>query len=158
MPVQHLLKQVELYRSRRSQRDVRPAWVSGFVDKAAELFDPASDVARVGFDCRLAEDCWEVGLYLGSIEMVGGKEDGMNCKTPFQFDLGRLLELFSEVSKFSWVARPKAEQSATDDPCSLVLIEGLVGEAPLRVTIFSTPPRQAGPGLRQYPNGQRETV
>ncbi len=160
MPVQHLLKQVELYRNRKMQRDVRPAWVSSFVERAAELFDPLSDVARVGFDCRLAEDCWEVGLYLGSIEMVGGKEDGRTCQTPFRYDLGQLLELFSEVSKFSWVARPETERPATEDPapCSLVLIEGLVGEAPLRVKIFAAPPQQAGPGLRQYPNGQRETV
>ena len=60
MPVKHLLKQLEIYRSTRKNRDIRPLWLTDLIGRISELFDPAGDVARVGFECRLTEKSWEL--------------------------------------------------------------------------------------------------
>jgi hypothetical protein len=157
LPVQHLLKQVELYRSNRNNRDVRPEWLTRFVDRAADLFDPAGDIARVGFDCRLDEDGWEVNLFLGSTEIVGGQEDGRKCHCNFEFDLSALVDQFEEIERFSWSAFPDAGSDAIS-PHSFVTLTGVVAENFLRVRIHSIPPTEVGPGFRQFPNGKRESV
>ncbi|MGH7130251.1 MAG: hypothetical protein ACREIV_16900, partial [Planctomycetaceae bacterium] len=58
MPVNHLIRQVELYRERRRERDVRPAAVTEFIEAAAELFEPLMEEGRVGFDCCAGEQRW----------------------------------------------------------------------------------------------------
>lgn len=157
LPVQHLLQQVELYRSNRNNRDVRPEWLSRFIDRTADLFDPFHEVARVGFDCRLDEDGWEVGLYLGTTEIVGGREDGRSRLCNFEFDLNALIGQFSEIERFSWSAFPEAGDAALS-PHSFVTLSGFVDGNLLRLRIHSTPPTQVGPGFRQFPNGKRESV
>ena len=99
MPVKHLLKQAETYRSQRAARDTRPQWVTEFINEAAELFTPVTGVGRVGFDCHLAEDCWVVAMYLGSTEVVGGKDDGHSRHTDFEFDLLELAGRFTEIRR-----------------------------------------------------------
>jgi hypothetical protein len=157
LPVQHLLKQVELYRSNRNNRDVRPEWLTRFIDRTAELFDPAADVARVGFDCRLDEDGWEVNLFLGSTEIVGGKEDGHTRHCNFEFDLSALVDQFDEIERFSWNAIPEAQNGGVC-PHSFVTLTGVVAKSFLRIRIHSVPPAEVGPGLREFPNGKRESV
>ena len=159
LPVQHLIRQVEIYRSKRRQ-GVRPDWLTRFVDDAADLFEPLSEVARVGFDCHLADDRWVVGLYLGSIEIVGGPEDGLAHVPGFEFDVLRLIGQFSEVERIRWNA-PQKESEAEGGPSaegSLLAIDGRVGEHPLRVQVYSQPPQIAGPGLRRYPDGRCDPV
>jgi hypothetical protein len=156
MPVQHLLKQVELYRAKRDTRDVRPEWVTEFIDNAAELFDPYDEVARVGFDCQLAENGWEIAMFLGSVEIVGGREDGMSRHSSFQFDLKSVESQFRKIERVDFESSANAE--AGQSPCARVVVEGIVGENPLRLTICSAAPSEAGPGFREFPNGRRDTV
>ena len=152
MAVKHLLKQAETYRSKRAERDIRPGWVTAFINEAAELFEPITGLGRVGFDCHLAEDCWVVTMYLGSTEVVGGKDDGQSRHTDFQFDLLELTGRFTEIDHFLWGAFP----GCSGDSC--IVIEGRIEENALRLQLFSQPPHVAGPGFRQYPDGHRETV
>lgn len=152
MPIRHLLKQVEIFKSKRAQRDVRPQWVTQFIDEVADLFEPMTDVGRVGFDCRLAEECWFVSLFLGSTEVVGGPEDGQSHYTNFRFDLSPLLERFSRIERFAWNSLP--HQSESDDHGSYITIEGHLEENRLRLDIRSIPPETAGPGFKVYPNGR----
>ncbi len=130
------------------------------IDEVAELFEPLAGVARVGFDCRLAEDRWEVGLYLGTCELVGGKDDGRKKPIDFQFNLQELHRKFNLVERLDWTACPQIGRASQPDrePVSLITIEGYWGDHPLRLNIFETPPVQIGPGLREYPNGRREQV
>lgn len=155
IPVKHLLKQLETYRPQRERRDVRPQWVSDFIDAVAELFEPLSDVGRVGFDCQLTEDRWTLGLYLGLTEIVGGERDGQTCYNGFQIALLPLLELLSEVEHCSWnvIPDPLSEGSLPD---SFLMIEGQVDGNPIRLQIDSVPPPDAGPGIRTFPDGRIE--
>jgi len=158
MPVKHLLQQVEIYRSTRAHRDSRPQWVSEFVDATADLFEPLIKTGRVGFDCQPADDCWIVGLYLGSTEIVGGCDDGQSQHTDFQFDLLRLLELFGDVVRFQWSVFPDHPDSDGLPASSFVTVEGCVDGNPILLQLYSVPPAEAGPGFLQYLDGHRDPV
>lgn len=156
MPIQHLLKQLEAFSSKRESRDIRPEWVTEFIGEVAELFEPLTGVGRVGFDCQFSEDCWVVGMYLGKTEMVGGKCDGHSVNMNFDFNLLGLLNRFCSVQDLKWSAHPTGDEGDSLPARSFITITGLVGENLLRLQIFSTPPETTGPGLRQYPNGEYE--
>ncbi len=158
MPVDHLLKQIEMYKAKRQQRDIRPPWVMEFIDQVAELFEPLKDDGRVGFDCQLAEERWEVGMYLGSTEVVGGKNDGKSRHSNFEFDLKALIDLFTGVSRFGWSAFPEGIDAEDSKAHAFITVEGIVGERPIRLRLHSIPPSEAGPGFRQYPDGRRDTA
>ena len=102
LSARHLLQQIESDRSKRAKRDIRPEWLTAFVECAAELFEPVAEVGRVGFDCRLDEQGWSAALYLGAVEVVGGKSDGQTEQPDFRFDLKALLEQFSRVDALVW--------------------------------------------------------
>lgn len=158
IPVKHLLKQVEMYHSKR-QRGVRPAWLTEFVNDAADLFDPLSDVARVGYDAMLADDRWVVGLFLGRIEIVGGRDDGSTEPPGFEFDVLGLIARFTEVERVRWNAVPaETEEAESFAATSFLSIDGRISENPLRVQVYSVPPSEMGPGLRKYPDGRCDPV
>ena len=158
MPVQHLLRQVEIYRSKRQQgeqADVRPAWMTAFIESIAGLFEPLADDGRAGYDCRMIDGTWVLEMYLGATEIVGGPDDGQLRYTNFQFDLNGLLDRFDTIDRFRWNAIP----GAADDggiARSTVMVSGRVGENQMRMHVHSIPPDDAGPGFREDINGERE--
>ena len=154
MPIRHLLKQVEIFKQTRANRDVRPDWVTRFIDEVADLFDPMTEVGRVGFDCRMDEDCWLVGLFLGSTEIIGGPDDGQSHYTNFQFDLMGLLDKFSSIERLDWHSLPHPEQTEDPNLGSYVTIDGHIDQNRLRLDIRSIPPETAGPGFKVYPDGR----
>jgi hypothetical protein len=158
LSARHLLQQIETDRSKRAKRDIRPLWLTALVESAAELFDPVAEVGRVGFDCRLDEQGWSATLYLGAVELVGGKTDGQTQRPGFQFDLKALLDRFSRVDDVSWSVLDHSD--GEDDPGtrSLISIDGIVGENRVRMAIHSTSPAPVGPGLRRLPNGRFEAI
>jgi len=155
MPMQHLLKQVEIYGAKRANRDSRPEWIAQLVETVADLFEPADGEGRVGFDCHPTADCWEVGLYLGSLEFIGGMKDGSSQFANFHFDVLAFLELFSEVEMFRWNSYPSPTELdlPKETPPSFLTIEGKYDENLVRVNIYTIPPAESGPGFRQYPDG-----
>jgi hypothetical protein len=62
LPIEHFLANLdseEQDRSAAAKRDVRPEWLTHFIDSIADLFDPLIGVARVGFDCNFVEGAEE---------------------------------------------------------------------------------------------------
>lgn len=156
MPMQHLLKQVELYRAKRNNRDSRPTWVTDVISNVAEMFEPFSDLGRVGFDCQFDENRWTVGMFLGSTELVGGKDDGHSIPSDFDINIPQLIDLFDHVDSMTWSAWPSGgiHQDAVNR--SFITIEGFIVENPFQLQIHAIPPQDAGPGFRQSGNGERE--
>ncbi len=152
--VQHLLKQLDHHKRERAQRKRRPEWLSVFVHQAAALFEPMTGVGRVGSQCELTNDGWETRLYLGSTEIVGGKNDGHSQFVSFELDFGRLTQIFTRLDEFRWNvgATPEGGNS------SFVSMRGLVDQNPLSLKIYSRPPQEAGPAFRQYADGSLDTV
>jgi hypothetical protein len=155
MPVQHFIAQLDRWKEEREQRDSRPEWLQHFIADLAELFDPAEDVARVGFECLPTETGWEVGLFLSRVEIVGGRFDGKAELCQFSYNLKGLRDRFEEITDFQLTALPKSDR---EEAFSFVQVQGLVESTPVSLKIFSIPPQDAGIGLRRHTNGQCETV
>jgi hypothetical protein len=158
LSARHLLQQIESDRSKRAGRDNRPAWLTALIERVADLFDPVDEIGRVGFDCRLDEEGWTVALYLGAVELVGGKTDGELRCAAFRFDLKSLLDGFSAVERVEWNVADTSDSSADPGPRSFLAIDGLVETNRIRVSIYSAAPPAAGPALRRLPGGRFETT
>lgn len=154
--MKHLLKQLESYRSTPRHRDIRPQWLTDLIGRVSELFDPSDDVARVGFECRLTEEAWEVWLFLGKSETVGGPEDGQTQVANFRFDILTLMDNFTEVDLVEWTAQPQTPIPLDGPNGSCLQISGRVDEEPLKLMIFAVPPADIAPGIRTHRNGTRE--
>ena len=163
LSARYLLKQIESDRSNRAKRDIRPAWLVTFTEAVAEMFDPAAGVGRVGFDCRLDEEGWFAALYLGAVELVGGKSDGQTERPGFTFDLKALLEHYSRVDALSWNVLDHGDGNHADGkddpgPRSFLSIDGIVAGNRLRMEVHSAAPGALGPGLRRLADGRVEPI
>ncbi len=133
-------------------RDPRPAWLVDFVQRAAEWFEPLSGIGRVGYDCQPTDAGWEARLYLGSTEVIGGREDGQSRGSSFELDLSGITACFSRIDEFRW------NVATGENAGSFLTVRGLVDLYPLCVKAYSRTPQHLGPALRQYHDGRIQTV
>jgi hypothetical protein len=154
----HLLAQIEADRSDRTNRKSQPEWLNGLVEEAAASFEPLVGVARVGYECAPDEGGWNVSLYLGTVEMVGGKSDGQTRRPDFRCDVKRLMEQFARIDLVEWTVWPDGQDDASVAQQSNVTIEGLVAASRVRLEVRSSAPDTLGPGLRQFTDGRFESV
>lgn len=155
LPVRHLIRQLE--EAGHPPGLAVPAWLARFIDEAAQLFEPFRGVARAGYECFHVGDEWEVSLYLGSSETMGGAQDGRLSPVNFRFDLKGLLNLFDTVTSYVWNALPDVGEFFDDEPLvSFIAIEGLKGGKTVRLQLHATSPTETGPGLRTYDDGRFE--
>ena len=154
MSIEELLEQMEQYRSRREHRDVRPEWLKDFVQRAAVLFEPLTNVGRVGYDCQFDERGWTVCMYLGTTEIVGGSRDGQIDHAAFRMDLTAITSLFATIVRFEWYS-VEDRTAVTGTPLkSLICVHGEVstGET-VRLELMALPPQSIRPGLHCRPDG-----
>ncbi len=154
----HLLAQIESDRSRRPNRKNQPEWLNSLVEEAAASFEPLTGVARVGYECLPHEGGWTVSMFLGTVEMVGGKSDGQTRRPDFHCDLKHLLEQFSRIDALEWTVWPEGQGDSSPAQQSTVTIEGLIGTSRVRLVVRSSAPDTTGPGLRQFSDGRIESV
>ena len=152
--VQHLLKQLEQHRRDRGERQRRPEWLSVFVHQTAALFEPMRGVGRVGSQCEYTNDGWEARLYLGSTEIVGGKDDGHFQFIGFELDFVRLTESFTRVDEFRWSVGSTGRGASP----SFITVRGAIDEHKVVLKVYSTPPREAGPAFRQHTDGSIDPI
>lgn len=161
LALQHLIHKIDSA-GPRQKRTAPPAWLPEFVDQVAELFEPFVDVGRVGYECTPSTERWEVSMYLGATEAVGGKVDGEVRSVAFQFDLFRLSAIFDSVDEFHWNAFPSGTSGALEEAKigerSFVMASGRYDDNALRLRIFCTPPAEVSPGLRHFADGTWEAV
>ncbi len=159
--LQHLISKIDSAEP-GAKRSTAPRWLPEFVDRVAELFEPFVDVGRVGYECTPNTERWEISMYLGNTEVVGGKGDGEVRPVAFQFDLARLEAIFDNIDECLWNAFPSGmvddDASAQANERSNVTVVGRYHEKLVRLKIVCTPPAEAAPGLRQYADGSWEPV
>jgi len=152
--VHHLLKQLENHKRDRRERDRRPGWLNTFIQQTAAMFEPLAGVARVGYQCDPTPDGWEARLYLGSTEIVGGRDDGRERLISFEFDFGRLSEGFTRLDEFRWNVCTNADGTAG----SFVTLRGMIDDNSVCLKIYSRPPQDIGPAFRLRPDGTLEDL
>ncbi len=157
LPIRHLLKQLETYTTRAS-RDRRPQWIARLIDSLSEFFYPLEGVARVGFDCRLTEDQWELSMYLGRTEVVGGPKDGCDEPVDFSLDLRGITGILGEFEILEWTVVHCATEGGGRAPRSLLRIETVWEGNPVRILFVSHAPAEAGPAIRRFADGTCELL
>lgn len=159
LAIRHLIRQVDDYALRRSAGRKLPDWLTAFVQQAADLFEPFSGVARPGFECCRDEDRWEISMFLGKTEAVGGRDDGAQTAVNFSFNVHGLTRLFEDLHTLRWNAFPDCGGCVGEMlDLSFLVAEGLVGGEPVSLQIHAGPPEDAGPGLKQYNDGSVASV
>ncbi|MEQ9408728.1 MAG: hypothetical protein RIK87_13410 [Fuerstiella sp.] len=155
MSIEELLQQMEDYRTRREQKDHRPAWLRAFVKSAADLFEPLEYTGRVGFDCQPGEQGWIVTMYLGTTEIIGGPRDGQIDHVSFRVDITRLDQLFQNIQRLEWYSvNNESDDRFHDSTRSLLSVVGTVADDHVvQLELLGIPPKYVGPGLKQHENG-----
>lgn len=159
LALQHWINKIDSPGYRR-QRSSGPVWLPEFVDQIAELFEPFVDIGRVGYECSPSDERWEISMFLGGTELVGGKADGEIRTVAFQFNLTTLQTVFDNIEEFSWNAFPAGTfaEGANARDRSFVAVTGRYRDSVVRLRIHCTAPQETGPGMRQYPDGTWEPV
>lgn len=159
--LQHLIHKLDSAEP-RSKRSSGPIWLPEFVDQVAELFEPFVDLGRVGYECAPSTERWEISMFLGATEVVGGKVDGEIRPVAFQFDVTRLETIFDDVDDCRWSVFPAGtiddEAEFSSGERSYLAVSGRYRDNLLRLRVFCTPPAESAPGLRQYTDGSWEAV
>lgn len=136
-----------------------PDWLTGFVQEVADLFEPFHGVARPGYECVHSEDRWEVSMFLGRTEVVGGPLDGEESPVNFRFDLAGLTRLFTPLAALRWNAFPEPHICGEDGAdLSFVIAEGEVQGAAVSLQIHAGPPHDMGPALKRHADGSYTTA
>ncbi len=155
LSVRHLLRQMEDRRTDRSRGLQLPEWLQAFIGAAAECLEPESDEARAGYVCSCTDNGWQVTLFLGMTEIVGGADDGAHLPTGFRVDLDAIRKCFDRVDHDIWEGAPSGSDS---NPVGVdraaVIIDGVLQGQPLRLELALRPPEGVGPGLLRDAEGR----
>ena len=124
-----------------------PEWTSALAGAIAEHLVAASIPAPIGAHVQKAVDetgpeVWEVSLFYGKTEIVGGPRDGKQTDTPFWLDLTGLGRVFDYVEGLTWQA---AALGPEDDLGPHVAIEGEFEGHRVRVRILAAAPDRFPP-------------
>ncbi len=136
----------------------QPAWMAKLLDRLCDHIEPVRGEARVGYDLNFNDPLWEIDLFLGRTEIVGGSLDGCSDYVSFTADIPGILSLFSKVGSCEWLALPSSLDTAAPQSASGLFVEGVWEQQTVRVALRSVPPSNAAPGLRRYPDGRYEVV
>lgn len=155
LPVRHLLQQLDEGRYERLKGLQLPEWMETFIERAVDQFEPESEAARAGYVCSCGDDGWQVTLFLGMTELVGGADDGARVPTGFQFDLHTIGDCFDRVERVMWLALPAGCQSNSSDiDESSLVIDGIVKGQRVQLCVALRPPEEIGPGLLRDADGR----
>ncbi len=153
----HLVKLLDMA-DRQYSATHQPEWLGALLDRLCDCIEPIRGEARVGYDLHFADPLWQLDLFLGRTELVGGRLDGRADYVSFTANIPAILTQFSKVDRCEWLALPNALDASVTEAASGLFIEGTWGSDPVRVVLRSVPPSNAAPGLRQYPDGRYELV
>jgi hypothetical protein len=154
---QHLINLLETGR-RRAPKLRPPAWLSELLDELCDHIEPIRGEARAGYDFRYADPWWQVDLFLGKNELVGGSLDGLSDYVSYTANIAGILGLFNKVQRCDWLALPECQAESKHQHASGLAIEGDWQGRPIRVVLRMVPPSDVGVGLKLFPDGTYSVV
>ncbi len=113
-----------------------PRWLERFVRDISAMVR-SYDQTPLGCHYHLAQDCWEITVFVMRVEVVGGGRDGEELVLPFHVDLPSLPTLFDEVETFTWQT---ARLGRHDDLGQHISLTGRVGEDAVWLRILADAP------------------
>ncbi len=159
LAIRHLVRKLEKSPQRRPVKQNLPNWLAELIDELSSRFEPFNGVARVGYECQQSESGWELALFLGEHETVGGAEDGELRPINFRFDVLDLTRHFDAVASLRWNAFPSSHvcfESMAD--LSFLTLEGTIQGQLVRLQVHAGPPDSVGPAIREHQDGRVELV
>ncbi|MDB5388629.1 MAG: hypothetical protein JWM11_4275 [Planctomycetaceae bacterium] len=130
-----------------------PAWLSNLLELLCEHIEPIRGEARAGYNFKYADPCWQIDLFLGKNELVGGSLDGLTDYVSYTANIAGILGLFSQIQRCEWLALPENLADRHNKQTSGLAIEGVWEERLIRVILRMTPPTEIGVGLKLFPDG-----
>src|SRR5215218_4529675 len=85
---------------------IPPDWLKDFANTVVRHLVPAEAMPPVGCHYAQVDDQWEVTLFAGATEVVGGKKDGARRPPCFSLDVMRVVQHFEHVHLLEWQAQP----------------------------------------------------
>lgn len=86
-----------------------PDWISDFTTEVCQSFVPIDSLGPFGCHTCLHRGVWEVTIFVGRTEVVGGNRDGAVRYSRFSVDVETLRESFDRVIALGWQALPLGE-------------------------------------------------
>jgi len=126
-----------------------PDWLTELADRVVDQLHALDTLGPIGCHFCLHEDVWEVTLFAGTTEIVGGRRDGARQGTRFSLDLKSVVELFDEVDALGWQSHSFGE-SHGDDLGPHVSVEGRYQGQSVWLRILASAPAQFAPARRLF--------
>lgn len=159
LSIHHLIRHVEERRNREINPVAVPEPITRLIHSVCDLFEPFSGVARAGYECSFAEESWEVSVFLGETECVGGPCDGELRPVNFRFDVGSVSGLFDAVHSLTWNALPRDYTSGDGMRFeSFLTVLGEYEKLRISLQIHALAPQTFGPAMREHLDGRVELV
>lgn len=122
-----------------------PEWISALADAVTGCLLPVQPLAPAGCHVCRDGDGWEVSLFIGDTEIVGGRRDGVRKGSRFVADVMPILCLFDEVSDCIW----QPTRFGSDDELGAnLMIRGSCSGHEITLRILARAPRRFPPGRR----------
>lgn len=129
--------------------DHTPEWLSQLADRVAAQIVAVDLAAPVGCHYALVNGRWEVTIFAGSTEVVGGPHDGRYRPSRFFLDIQGLLEYFDSIDSLAWQAQGLG---AEDEVGPHLSIEGTCEGHAVWLRVPAYAPRRFPPSRRADPN------
>lgn len=159
LAIRHLIRHVAERRQSGIGQPVLPTRLVALIDDVCQMFEPFTGVARAGYECLYGGDRWEIAVFLGEQEAIGGALDGEVAPVNFRFNVQGLTRLFEQVHSVAWNAIPCTYGTDDDVPFeSFLTIDGVAAGERISLQVHALAPREIGPAVRQYQDGRLELV
>lgn len=127
-----------------SPNEPPPDWISSLTGALTAHFTATALPAPMGAHVQRSKSetpdgIWEVSVFYGKTEIIGGPQDGHRTDTSFWLDLTGLGGLFDQIDAFYWQA---AQLGSGDDFGPHVGVEGVFRGHPVRVRLLAKAPAQ----------------
>ena len=119
-----------------------PDWILALASELAAFFTATTLPSPMGVHVQPSKDAeppgvWEVSLFYGKTEIVGGPRDGHRTDTSFWLDLAGLQRKFDSVDAFYWQS---AALGSDDDFGPHIGIEGDIHGHAVRLRLLASAP------------------
>jgi hypothetical protein len=126
-----------------------PAWLTELANHVVSQIHELDELGPVGCHFCLHEDVWEVTLFAGSTEIVGGRRDGAVKLSRFSVDVKSIVEQFDQIDQIGWQSHGLGA-SRGDELGPHVSIEGLYQGQAVWLRVLAGAPQQFAPARRLF--------